>query len=487
MLSRIAEILNKLDVDTDYVFSGNCRDFSPITGQEIASFPITDSEGVNRAILRSLEAFDEWRHRPPRERRNLIYAFADELRLYEADLATLVMIETGKIYDDALTEVRRSIAVCEYAAGISQRMTGFTAPSEKNQLAVMQSWTPLGVVGVISSFNFPMRVWVFDAMLALACGNTVIWRPSRKASLTAYTVNHLLKRAASKSVVDCPENISQIIVSSHADTTVLAKNPKVSLLSATGSPVLARNLVSIVGQRFGRTLLAVGGNNAAVVTPSADKKSAVEHIVQSTVLDCGQRPTSLQRLFCHESIYDEVRDMILNRMRTLKVDSPLERNSQVGPLVDREAYDSMRFAIDQSYRDGATVSGGERVFVGSYDNAFYVRPALIEIPAQTAVMKTDLLAPVLFMTRYADIGEAITLTNAAQSTLIACLFSDNVSECGVFRGIDGVSAAVVSVNTGTVNYDLMAIASSEQNSRSTGNDAWQAFMAARTTFIDYGN
>lgn len=486
MLSRFAEILNRLDVDTQYVSSGNCRDFSPITGQEIASFPLSGAEEINRAVLRAQEAFDEWGHRSPWERRNLIYAFADELRLYEADIASLIMIETGKIYADALAEVRRSIAVCEYAAGISQRLTGFTAPSEKDSLSVMQSWTPLGVVGVVSSFNFPMRVWVFDAMLALACGNVVIWRPSRKASLTAYTVNHLLKRAASKSIVNCPENISQIVVCSHTDAMVLAKNKHVSLLCATGSPTMARNMVSVVGQRFGRTLLALGGNNAAVITPSAKKEQAVQNVVQSVVLDCGQRPTSLQRLFCHESVYDEVRDLILERMEGLKTDSPLETTSQMGPLIDHEAYDLMRFSVDQAYRDGATIHGGERVFVGSYDNAFYVRPALIEMPHQTAVMKNEVLAPVLFMTRYKDIEEAVRLINESHNTLIACLFSNDIRESGRFRSGAGVNAPVAAINTGTVDYDLVSISNSDQNSRISGNDAWQTFMTARTTYIYSG-
>lgn len=487
MFDRVAEILNRLDVDTEYVYSGNCRDISPITGEEIASLPITNIEEINRSVLRAAEAFDEWGHRSPKERRNLIYAFADELRLYESDLATLIMIETGKIYEDALSEVRRSISICEYAAGVSQRLTGFTAPSGKIGLTVMQSWTPLGVVCVMSSFNFPMRVWVFDAMLALACGNTVIWRPSRKAALTAYAVNHILKRAASKSVENCPENISQIVVCSHTEAMALAKNRLVSLLSATGSPVLTRNVVSLVGQRFGRTLMASGGNNAAVITPSANKEYAVRKIVKSTVLDGGQRPTSLQRLFCHESVYDEIRDMIFARMQELKVDSPMEKTSALGPLIDREAYDLTRFAMEQSVRDGGTVHGGDRVFVGSYDNAFYMRPTLIEMPTQTSVMKTDVLAPVLFMMPYKTIEEAVALTNAAPDTLIASLFCQDMKECGRFRGLDGVTAAVVGINTGTDHYDLMTIASSEQNGRMTGSDAWRSFMTARTTYIDYAD
>lgn len=484
MLSRVEEILQHLNVNISYVFSGNCRDTSPVTGEDIASFPISDAEDIQKKILLAQEAFSEWRLRSPKERQNLIYAFATEIRQHAEELATLITLETGKIREDALAEVYRTLSICEFAAGIAHRLTGFTAPGELNDLSVMQTWKPLGIVGVVSSFNFPLRLWAFNTMLALACGDVVIWRPSRKAALTSYVINHLLHVAAGKALNLCPENISQIVICNHTDVTVLAKNPKVSMLTAAGSPVMSRNLAGLTGQRLGRSLLFLGGNNAAILTPSANIENAVEDIVNSSVLDCGQRSTSLQRLFCHTSVYEKTRHLILQKMKALKVDSPLEPFAQVGPLIDYKAYEFMRHTLDQAVADGGIIHGGERLTVGSYENAYYVRPALIEMSSQTSAMKNDLLAPVLFMTPYNNIEEAIKMTDAFPDTLISCIFSNDLQEFNLFTGFSGTNSAVSAVNTGTVNYDMVALSCGEHGGRSLGNDAWQLFMSARTTFLN---
>ena len=484
MLSRVEDILLRLNVDISYVFSGNCRDTSPVTGEDIASFPISDAADIHRKIQNAREAFCEWRMRSPEERRDLIYAFANEIRAHAEELATLIVIETGKIRADALAEVYQTLTICELAAGMAHRLTGFTAPGEMNDLSVMQTWMPLGVVGIVSSFNFPLRIWAYNAMMALACGDVVIWRPSRKAALTAYVANHLLQAAAGKAVKLCPANISQIVVCNHNDATVLAKSAKIDMLTATGSPVLARNLVSLTAQRLGRSVLLLGGNNAAVVTPSANIDAAVKDIVNSAVLDCGQRSTSLQRLFCHSSVYEKVRDLILKRIDALVIDSPVESTAEVGPMIDNRGYDLMRYAIEQAAAEGAVVHGGERLTVGSYENAYYVRPALIEMKEQTNVMKTDLLAPVLFMMPYDDIEEAVTLTNAFPNTLISCIFSNDLREFNRFTGIKGTTSGVAAVNTGTVNYDMIALSCGEQGGNGFSKDIWQTFMSARTTFLN---
>ena len=487
MFRRVARIVNDLNLDMDFLSSGNCVDCSPVTGEEIASFPLGDAETVERTVSRSLAAFHEWREVPPTGRSELIRLFAEELRKNKEALIDLIMVETGKIRSAALKEVERSISLCESVASIPQRLSGVSAPTESHKLVISQSWLPLGPVAVVSSFNFPLRVWALHALVALACGNSVIWRPSRKATLTAFAVISLLRRAKARCSANCPEYLAQILICDHPELMLLAKNPQVPLICATGAPAMARRIQSLVGERLGRSILATGGNNAAVIAPSADIKLAVNHIVRSTIADCGQRGTSRQRLFCHSSVYDTVIPLLKEEFQKVYVNSPFERQSMIGTLIDRVAYDTMRLSLEQATVDGGKVSGGNRLAVGNYQNAYYVQPALIEMPAQTGIVTTEQLAPALYVMRYNDFDEAIDGINAFPQTLVSCMFTNDLKEAGAFSSLDGAHTNVATVNAGTVGYDLAAMFGTDRNAVGSGTafEPWRPFMQAKSCLVNF--
>lgn len=487
MFRHVAEIVNRLKLDIDFLSSGNCVDYSPVNGETIASFPLGDAQTVERTVARSIAAFHEWRDVPPAERSELIRLFADELRANKDDLVSLIMIETGKIRSSALKEVDRSISLCESVASIPQRLTGVSAPTESHNLVISQSWLPLGPVAVVSSFNFPLRVWALHALVALACGNSVIWRPSRKATLTAFAVTSLLRRAKARCSANCPEYLAQILICDHPELMQLAKNPQVPLVCATGAPSVARRIQSLVGERLGRSILATGGNNAAVIAHSADIKLAVNHIVRSTIADCGQRGTSLQRLFCHSSVYDAVVPLLKDEFQKVYVNSPFERQSMIGPLIDKAAYDSMRLSLQQATVDGGKVSGGNRLDVGNYKDAYYVQPALIEMPEQTGIVTTEQLSPSLYVMRYDDFDEAIKGINAFPQTLVSCMFTNDLKEAGVFSSVDGARTNVATVNAGTVGYDLAAMFGTDRNAVGSGtaSEPWRPFMQAKSCLVNF--
>lgn len=485
MFYRVAEIVKRLNLDLEFISSGNCVDYSPVTGEQIASFPLSDAARIQTIIERSKRAFAEWRLVEPNERSALLRLFGEELRANKEVLAELVVIETGKIYATALKEVERSIEICDMVADMQYRMSGFSVPTQGRHLAVSEVWQPIGPVVVITSFNFPLRVWVMNALLALVCGNPVIWRPSRKATLTAFAVNTLLRRAKARSSANCPEYLSQIVICNHEDAVVLAESTDVPLLCATGSPVMARRLQSKVGQRLGRSILSVGGNNAAIVTPSADLDLTIRQVVLSAIADAGQRCTSLHRLFCHSSIYGEFIGRLKTAFESVRVDSPFERPSQMGPLIDKEAYDIMRLQLEQAKLDGGTVSGGQRLDVGIYKDAYYVQPAVVEMPRQTGTVKTELLAPVLYVMRYDDLKEAVANINEFSQTLLAGIFSNDLKETGYFCSMDGVQSCAAIVNAGMVGYDMAAMFTTGKDSRSFATDVWRPFMQSKTCLTNY--
>lgn len=485
MFNRVAEIVKRLNLDLEFISGGNCVDYSPVTGEQIASFPIYNAERIAGVIQRSRHAFSEWRLVAPKDRSELLRLFSEEMRAAEDDLAQLIAIETGKIYPTALKEVRRSIKICDMVADMQHRMSGFSVPTESHNLVVSEIWQPIGPVVVLTSFNFPLRVWVLNALLALVCGNSVIWRPSRKALLTAFAVNTLLRRAKARSVANCPEYLSQLVICDPDDSVIMAESRDIPLLCATGAPNMARGLQSRVGQRLGRSILSVGGNNAAIVTPTADVELTVDELLVSAVADAGQRSTSLQRLFVHSSVYDRVVERLKSAFSNVKVDSPFERHAKVGPLIDKAAFDNMRLALEQAKIDGGQVFGGQRIHVGLRENAYYVAPALVEMPGQTDTVKNELLAPVLYVMRYDDLHQAVAGVNAFPQTLLACIFSNNLKEIGYFTSIDGVQTEAAIVNAGTVGYDMAAMFTTGKDNRSFTSDAWRPFMQSKTCLTNY--
>lgn len=485
MYYRVAEIVKRLNLDLEFISSGNCVDYSPVTGEQISSFPLSGPDQIRTVIERSKRAFEEWRQVDPAERSAVLRLFGEELRAKKDELTELVVIETGKIRATALKEVERSIEICDMVADLQHHMSGFSVPTHGKHLVASEVWQPLGPVAILTSFNFPLRVWVLNALLALVCGNSVIWRPSRKASLAAFAINTLLRRAKARSSANCPEYLSQIIICHPDDAFILAESPDVPLVYATGSPVMARNMQSKVGKRLGRSILSIGGNNAAVVTASADLTLAVKHIVRSAIADAGQRSTSLHRLFCHSSVYDEFVKRLKEAFNAVYVNSPFERQSQIGPLIDKAAYDMMRLQLEQAKLDGGVISGGNRMDIGLYKNAYYVQPAVVEMPKQTGTVKTELLAPVLYVMKYDELKDAVAEINAFPQTLLAGIFSNDLKEIGTFCSMDGVQSSAAIVNAGMVGYDMAAMFTAGKDNRNSVSDVWRPFMQSKTCLMNY--
>ena len=485
MYLPIADVISRLNLDTGYISGGGCIDFSPVNGKEIASFPFHDSEQVRKAVKLSVQAFTEWENVSPDVKTDLIRTFANELRENTDDLARLIATETGKIMTDALREVKKSIDVCNYVSSLPQRLTGLSAPTESNGLSLMETWLPIGPVAVITPFNLPLRVWTLHAMLALACGNPVIWRPSRKTVLTAFAANSLLRRAMAKLDAACPEYLSQLIICDRKDAAVFAENPDVALLCATGSPENVRTLAATTGARGGRSLISSGGNNSAVITPDADIDAAVKHLVRGTIIDCGQQCTAFQRLFCHSSVYDEVVGKLKRGLELIYVNSPFERQTEIGPLIDKESFDAMNAALNAAKSEGGKVFGGERLLIGGYDNAYYVHPALVEMPEQTDTVKKELLAPVLFVMKYDSLPDAVSRVNEVPKSLISAIFSNNIKETGYFLSVNGVKSNVATVNAGSVGYDLVAMFGNNRSGGSSSSEIWHSYMRSKTCLINY--
>ncbi|MCQ2914934.1 MAG: aldehyde dehydrogenase family protein [Alphaproteobacteria bacterium] len=487
MLLQVTDIINRLGLDIDFLSSGECIDRSPVNGKTIASFPLADAAHVQKVIDRACFAFNEWRGVSPTDRADLIRIFIEELIQHKEDLITLIMIETGKIRSSAEAEVNTTISICESVAGIPKLLAGLSCPTQDQKLTISQTWLPLGPVGVITSFNFPLRVWAHHALMALICGNSVIWRPSRKATLTAFAINTLLRRAKARSFTYCPEYLSQILICDHAEGQLLAQSERIPLLCVTGAPTTAKKLQHCVSQRFGRVLSSIGGNNAAIVMPSANLNLAITEIGNSIVADCGQRATSLKRVYVHRKIYDTFVSQLKEWLNSIHIDSPFEPPSKMGPLIDKEAFSFMQYTLSMAEKAGAKIFGGERMNIGHFADAYYVKPALIECEKQIDLVLEEILAPMAFVIPFDDLHEAINNVNAFSQTLLSCLFTNNLQEVGNFTSDFGVSSAAATVNAGTVGYDLEAMFRTGKNGNTTGTieNSWKMFMQSKTCLVNY--
>ncbi|MGC0364959.1 aldehyde dehydrogenase (NAD+) [Rhodococcus sp. 27YEA15] len=387
--------------------SGDLSARSPITGTELRTVLQHSGDGVDDAVAAAHAAHLRWRTVPAPQRGAVVRRLGALLTERKEDLAELVTLEAGKITSEALGEVQEMIDICEFAVGLSRQLYGRTMPSERPGHRLMETWHPLGVVGVISAFNFPVAVWSWNTALALVCGDAVVWKPSETTPLTALACDALLRRALAE--CDAPSGVHQLVVGGRDVGQRLADNPSVPLVSATGSVRMGRALAPRVAARFGRSLLELGGNNGAVVTPSADLGLAVRAIVFSAAGTAGQRCTSLRRLIVHESIADTLVERIVSAYAQLQIGSPFESDVLVGPLIDEAAYRAMQDALTRARADGGTVlCGGDRVG----DHGYYVNPAVVRMPAQTAVVRDETFAPILYVVTYRDFDEAMALHNA---------------------------------------------------------------------------
>ncbi|MGW5075693.1 L-piperidine-6-carboxylate dehydrogenase [Rhodococcus sp. NPDC004095] len=458
---------------------------TPIDGSTLFRLPSSTPEQVDAAITDSRHAFERWRIVPAPQRGALVRRLGELLTEHKQDLATLVTIEAGKIASEALGEVQEMIDVCEFAVGLSRQLYGRTMPSERPGHRLMETWHPLGVVAVISAFNFPVAVWSWNAAVALVCGDPVVWKPSELTPLTALACDALVRRAAADT--GAPDGVHRVLLGTGPVGERLVDDPRVALVSATGSVRMGREVGPRVAARFGRCLLELGGNNAAVVAPSADLDLAVRAIVFAGAGTAGQRCTTLRRLIVHSSIVDTVVDRVAAAYRKLPVGSPLDDGVLVGPLVREQAWDGMVSALDRARADGGTVvCGGDRVERAGV----YVSPALVRMPAQTAVVREETFAPVLYVLTYEDLDEAIALHNAVPQGLSSAIFTLDQREAERFLAADGSDCGIANVNIGTSGAEIGGAFGGEKHTgggRESGSDSWKAYMRRATNTVNHSD
>ncbi len=485
------KILTDLGVATDRFTGGTLSVTSPITGGEIGRLPEHSVAEARAAIDAAHEAFLTWRKVPAPKRGELIRLLGEELRAGKAALGRLVSIEVGKITSEGLGEVQEMIDICDFAVGLSRQLYGLTIATERSEHRMMESWHPLGVTGIISAFNFPVAVWSWNAALAMVCGNSTVWKPSEKTPLTALATQALFEKALKRYVAEggsAPANLSTLLIGGRDIGEALVDHVKVPLVSATGSTAMGRTVGPKLAARFARGILELGGNNAAIVCPTADLDLTLRGVAFSAMGTAGQRCTSLRRLFVHESVYDQLVPRLQKAYGSVNVGNPMEDGVLVGPLIDRQAFDKMQSALTAAKAEGATVTGGERVEANGAD-AFYVRPALVEIPAQTGPVVEETFAPILYVIRYSDFDAVLDLHNAVPQGLSSSIFTNDMREAETFLSSRGSDCGIANVNIGPSGAEIGGAFGGEKETgggRESGSDAWRAYMRRATNTINYG-
>ena len=448
--------------------------FSPIDGKPIGRVPVCDPDTI---CARAADAFVRWRNVPAPRRGELVRLLGQSLREAKPVLAKLITLECGKIHAESLGEVQEMIDICDFAVGLSRQLYGLTIASERPNHRMMEQWHPLGPVLVISAFNFPVAVWAWNAALALVCGDPVIWKPSEKTPLCAEAVMSLVRRAL-RQFGDAPDGLVQLAQGERDIGEALVDDPRIALVSATGSTAMGRAVGPRVAHRFGRVLLELGGNNAAIVCPSADLELAARGILFSAVGTSGQRCTTLRRLMVHE----DVADALIGRLRALfasvKVGDPRQSDTLMGPLMDEGAFEGMKRVLGDSIDRVDAVPGG-----------FYVRPAIVEVEAQSGTMLEETFAPILYVLRYRDLDEAISIHNAVPQGLSSSIFTNDLREAEQFLSAAGSDCGIANVNIGPSGAEIGGAFGGEKETgggRESGSDSWRAYMRRQTNTINYG-
>jgi aldehyde dehydrogenase (NAD+) len=468
---------------------------SPVDGSEMARLPQHGAADAAAAVARAHAAFLAWREVPAPQRGELVRRFGERLRLHKATLAALVSLEAGKIASEGLGEVQEMIDICDFACGLSRQLHGLTIASERPGHRMMEQWLPLGVVGVISAFNFPVAVWAWNAALALVAGDPVVWKPSEKTPLTALATHALFEQAVAGWRADgatCPDHLSQVLIGGAALGETLVDDPRVALLSATGSTRMGRAVAPRVAQRFGRCLLELGGNNALVVSDQADLDLAVRAIAFGAWGTAGQRCTTTRRLIVHRAVHDALVAR-LEKVRTqlaARIGHPLAPETLVGPLVDRAAFEAMQAALAQARAEGGTVHGGARAHEAAGADAWYVEPALVTMPAQTAVVRHETFAPILYVMTYERLADAIAMQNDVPQGLSSAIFTTDLREAEAFLAASGSDCGIANVNIGTSGAEIGGAFGGEKDTgggRESGSDAWKQYMRRVTNTVNYSN
>jgi len=462
---------------------------TPVDGSQLASLKFDTLAEVDAKIEESVEAFKQWRNVPAPRRGELIRRFGEALRAHKEDFATLVTLECGKILEEGRGEVQEMIDICDFAVGISRQLYGLTIASERPNHVMQENWLPLGPVGIISAFNFPVAVWAWNSALAFVCGDSCLWKPSEKTPLTALACQALFQQVAAD-FPEAPEGLSQVILGAVAQGERLVDSPKVPLISATGSTRMGKAVGPRVAARFGKSLLELGGNNAIIVTPSADLGVAMPSILFGSVGTAGQRCTTTRRVIIHHSLVEKVFESLKTNYAALgsnKVGNPLEAGTLIGPLIDADSFKNMQAALDRVRPEAVEIVGGERTLEGQFPGGYYVKPAVVRLSKQTETIFTETFAPITYVIPYNTLEEALEIHNAVPQGLSSAMMTTDLREAEYFKR--NSDCGIANVNIGTSGAEIGGAFGGEKETgggRESGSDSWKAYMRRQTSTTYYG-
>ena len=482
----VERALIAVGVDTAAV-AGDIEVRTPITGGVIFSVHTQTGAEIDAAVAEAAEAFKTWREVPAPVRGHLVKRWGELLTEHKADLATLVTAEVGKIRSEALGEVQEMIDIADLAVGQSRQLFGKTMPSERPGHRLAETWHPLGVVAVISAFNFPVAVYAWNTALALVAGDTVVWKPAEATPLTALATDALMARAARD--VGAPSGLHHVVLGDRVGGQQLVEDSRVALVSATGSVRMGRQIAPLIAARFGRALLELGGNNGAIVAPSADLDLALRGIVFAAAGTAGQRCTTLRRLIVHSSVVDHLVPRIVDAYKTLNIGSPTADGVLVGPLINENSFNAQQAALAAAVEQGGEILfGGERMLAEEQPAAFYVQPAVVRMPAQTVIVHEETFAPILYVLTYDSLDEAIEVHNAVPQGLSSAIITNNQAEAEKFMSASGSDCGIVNVNIGTSGAEIGGAFGGEKETgggRESGADSWKAYMRQATNTVNF--
>ena len=470
---------------------GEAHIVSPATNEPIGSVYKASSADYDAVLKKAQEAFLIWRDVPAPKRGEIVRQIGLKLREYKEPLGTLVSYEMGKSLQEGLGEVQEMIDICDFAVGQSRQLYGFTMQSEREDHRMYDQYHPLGIVGIITSFNFPVAVWAWNAMISAVCGNVNLWKPSHKVPLSAIACQHIIHDVLKENNI--PEGVFSLIIGSHdVAGDRLLNDERIPMISFTGSTWVGRHVAETVSRRFGKYILELGGNNAIIMTENADLKLAIPAVVFGAVGTAGQRCTTTRRLIVHDSIYDQVKNSVVKAYQSLRIGNPLDQNNHVGPLIDKNAVKAYLDAIEAAKKEGGNVIYGNKVLEGKgYESGCYVVPAIVEAKNEFEIVQEETFAPILYLIRYSgDVNEAIALQNGVRQGLSSSIFTNNMREAETFLSQRGSDCGIANVNIGTSGAEIGGAFGGEKETgggRESGSDSWKAYMRRQTNTINWGS
>ena len=494
---NISTSLNKLGVNKKNAGSStgtvsfdngkNIDSFSPVDGSLIGSVSQTTEEEYEKIMQSAVSAFKFWRNKPAPYRGEIVRQYGEKLRKYKQPLGELVSYEMGKSLQEGLGEVQEMIDICDFAVGLSRQLHGLTMHSERPGHRMYEQYHPLGVVGIISAFNFPVAVWNWNTALAWICGDTCVWKASEKAPLCAVACQNIWSEVAKEN--NLPEGISCIVNGDFKVGEMITNDDRIPLVSATGSTRMGRVVGATVAKRFGKSLLELGGNNAIIITPDADLEITIIGALFGAVGTCGQRCTSTRRLIIHESVYNEVKQKLAGAYTQLSIGNPLDEKNHVGPLIDKDAVNMYLSAIEKAKKEGGNVLVEGGVLSGpGYESGCYVKPVIIEAKNNFDIVQEETFAPILYIMKYSDLEEAIDMQNSVKQGLSSAIMTNNLREAEKFLSAQGSDCGIANVNIGTSGAEIGGAFGGEKETgggRESGSDAWKIYMRRQTNTINY--